>query len=148
MEIPPDVAVDGISAGKSITVQFYFANKGSRPVYGVQTWGMLIPLDPEKNDGERVRKTFLNEAEKGYKEFKGKGGELGVGLEYWNFARLDHPFTEAEISDLASGKKLLYFIIWGVWTDRKGNPSYWGQCYAAQIPPTLNISSLAWRNCT
>ena len=50
LEIP---AIE-LKAGQTIRFKYFYANRGARPVYDVQSWGLMQVLDPSKNSANHL----------------------------------------------------------------------------------------------
>jgi hypothetical protein len=119
--------LNDFSTGRQFRINFTIANRGQRPVYDNQSWGIIAFVDPALNTGIKLRPIVLEGAKTGYKKFKGQGGMLGVGLTQWNTA-VSFPLKQEEAEQLKQGEIRIFLLLSGAWTDEKGAAHYWTQC--------------------
>ena len=131
--------------GQTISVKYFYANRGGLPVYEVQTWGLLVILDPAKNSGPHMKSLMLASARDGHQKFPG-AATLGVQQTGFAFAPLPEPFTQAQIDALSSQNEALFFLVCGVWKDNREQLHYWSACRKALLPASLNVEKMNWLN--
>jgi hypothetical protein len=131
--------------GHTVSIKYWYANRGGLPVYEVQSWGLLVILNPEKNSGPHLKSLMLASAKDGHQKYPG-GATLGVQQTAFAFAPLPEPFTEMQIDALSSQREALFFLVCGVWKDNSDQPHYWSECRKALLPTTLSVEGMNWLN--
>jgi hypothetical protein len=134
-----------LTAGQTVTAQYFYANRGALPVYEVQTWGLMQVLDPLKNSGPHLKAVMRAAAKEGHQKFPG-AATLGVQRVAHSFAPLSEPFTQEQIESLGNKSALLFLLIGGVWVDNRGEVHYWAVCQQAEFHQGLTWDHYAWRS--
>jgi len=147
--------------GYPLQIKFAFANRGTRPVTDVQSWGMILLVDPVKNPPLRMKELFSDSFRNGYQKFTGEGSTLGIGISNWNVATSTTIFPESDtapatqslvltqdlIDQLKDSKLRVYFGAGGGWKDEAHHQSYWNECEWADWNAYPDFSQIIWHNC-
>ncbi len=120
----PRVAAGDVCVGEVIKVKFEIANRGPRPVFDNQSWGVIAFVDPAKNPGSKLREVMLQGITTGYEQFKNSGNDLGAGIQAFNFAQ-STPVTKGELDGLKDGSLRIHVLLGGAWSDAIGRRFYW-----------------------
>jgi len=122
-----------IAAGKRLGMNVHTRNMGPLPAHEVfpYTRIQIAKLAMES----QIRKTFLEEAMRGYQtELKnGINKQLGIGEEVWDTLVVG-PFEENEATEFLQGSLRLYAFSLVKWKDPDGNLGTWTQCQWLQAP--------------
>jgi hypothetical protein len=138
------IVAGDLQVGEVIKLKFEYANRGSRPVFDNQSWGLIVIVDPAKNPGARLREVMLNGIKAGYENFKNFGNELGVGIKGHNFAQ-STPLTQEELEGLKQGTLRVHIMLGGGWTDENGERFYWTRAEWTNWPQ-VPIEQSFWKD--
>jgi hypothetical protein len=136
---------DDLRIGQIIKMNYWYANRGYRPVSDVQAWGLLVAVAPELNPVSRLREIYVKTIQESYKKFKGVGPDLGVSISAYGTA-FSPPLTQEQIDGLKAGTLRLHFIAGGAWTNYAGKASYWFTCEWTNWPGNAGLPGV-WKNC-
>jgi hypothetical protein len=140
-----DVTAMALEAGHSVTSKYFYANRGTLPVYEVQTWGLMQVLDPSVNSGPLLKAVMIAAAKAGHEKYPG-AATLGVQLKMHSLARLSEPFTNDQLTALEQKRMSLFLLIGGVWVDNHGAAHFWAACQMAEFYDGLSWERFNWKN--